>query len=58
MTIGCIAATDASNWLTVREAVLSTATDSVTVNSKSRNPFGPRKEQLRRYGRITVMGND
>ncbi|CAM0556998.1 hypothetical protein EHLJMEHL_02086 [Vreelandella titanicae] len=58
MTIGCIAATDASNWSTVREAVLSTTTDSVTVNSKSRNPFGPRKEQLIRYGRITVTGNN
>ncbi|EGP18698.1 RHS repeat-associated core domain-containing protein, partial [Halomonas sp. TD01] len=58
MTIGCIAAKDSSNWLEVREAVLSTATDSVAVNSKSRNPFSSRKEQLIRYGRIKVTGNN
>ena len=58
-TLGCIAATDRSSWDQIRDLIRNTRTrDQVPVNSKSRNPFSPRKETLPRYGRLTVVNSN
>ncbi|MBT9512811.1 MAG: hypothetical protein IV104_10735 [Acidovorax sp.] len=58
-TLGCIAATDRSNWDQIRDLVRNTKTrDQVPVNSKSRNPFSPKTEKLPRYGRLTVVNSN
>ncbi|MEF8716706.1 MAG: Ig-like domain-containing protein [Candidatus Accumulibacter necessarius] len=57
-TIGCIAAEDVDNWTQVRDLIRQTQTDHVTVQSKSRRPWSPSTEQLRRYGRIVVINSN
>ncbi|MEO8152099.1 MAG: IPTL-CTERM sorting domain-containing protein [Rhizobacter sp.] len=54
-TLGCVAAKDEKNWADVNNFIISTATDSVSVDSKSRNPFAPKTEALTRYGRIVII---
>jgi hypothetical protein len=57
-TIGCIAAEDSDNWNNVRDFIRQTVTNTVTVNSKSRNPWAPPTEQLLRYGQIVVINSN
>jgi len=57
-TIGCIAAEDVDNWNKIRDLIRQTQTDHVTVQSKSRRPWSPSTEQLRRYGRIVVINSN
>ena len=48
-------AMDQHNWDAIERFILSTATDTVTVESMTRLPWRPRTEPLTRYGWILVI---
>ncbi len=46
-TVGCIAAKCTDEWESTRDVVRNTSSTTVEVNSKSRNPFAPKKRRLK-----------
>ena len=58
MSEGCITAVENDTWNNINKFILKTSTtDHVDVLSKSRNPFAPPTESLKRYGRTTVINS-
>ncbi len=53
-SLGCVTAKDKKEWEKVKNLINKTKTSKATVNSKSRNPFGPKTETLSKYGTLTV----
>jgi RHS repeat-associated protein len=54
-TIGCIAAKEKAPWEKLRDMIRSTKTTQVSVDSKSFNPFAPKKEIIKKFGEIRVI---
>ncbi len=53
-TVGCIAAKCTDEWESTRDVVRNTSSTTVEVNSKSRNPFAPKKETVKKFGTLKV----
>jgi RHS repeat-associated protein len=56
-SVGCITAKDQQEWEKVRDLIRNTKTSEVEVKSKSRNPFAPRTEKIKKYGDLTVTNS-
>jgi len=54
-TVGCISAENIIQWEVTRDLIRNTKTTSqVEVDSKSRNPFAPKKEKIIKFGTLEV----
>jgi RHS repeat-associated protein len=55
VTVGCVGATNDEEWVKMRDFINDTKTSIVKVDSKSRNPFSPKKEIVIKYGTFKVV---
>lgn len=55
MTWGCIAVCTSKEWTKIRSLIRSTSTTKRVVNSKSRNPFTKKIEEIKRFGELKVI---
>lgn len=54
LTVGCVAAKDSQEWENTRDLIRDTRITTVEVDSKTRNPFAPRKETVKKFGTLKV----
>lgn len=56
-SVGCITAKDKQDWEKVRDLIRNTKMSETEVKSKSRNPFAPKTEKIRKFGDLTVTNS-
>ena len=54
-SIGCVTAKKKEPWEKLRDMIRKTKTSTETVKSKSRNPFGPKTEKIKKFGELRVI---
>jgi hypothetical protein len=56
-SVGCITAKDKQDWEKVRDLIRNTKTSETEVESKSRNPFAPKTEKIKKFGALAVTNS-
>ena len=54
-SIGCVTAKSKSPWEKLRDMIRKTKTSTETVKSKSRSPFAPKTESIKKFGELKVI---